>query len=181
MASVARDLTDREQAEARFHGLLEAAPVALIAGDLDWRVVLANAQADALFGYPPGELVGQPVGDLFPDYVEAVRSGSRSRLATDLAPGEVVTIELIGRRRDGAEFTAEMSVTTMETEEGWLALAGIRDATERELAAIVRSSSDAIIGKTVEGVITSWNEGRGNVRLHSRRDGWTKRVQVGPA
>jgi PAS domain S-box-containing protein len=159
VASVARDLTDREQAESRFQGLLEAAPVAIIGGDLDWRIVLANAQADALFGYPPGELVGQPVRDLFPDYVEAVQSGGRSRLATNLAPGEIVTIELTGRRRDGAEFTAEMSVTTMETEEGWLALAGIRDATERELAAIVRSSSDAIIGKTVEGVITSWNEG----------------------
>ena len=71
MAPVARDLTERQRARARFRGLLEAAPVAIIAGDVHWRVALANAQAERLFGYPPGELVGQSVGDLFPGYVEA--------------------------------------------------------------------------------------------------------------
>ena len=173
VASVTRDLTERERARARFRGLLEAAPVAIIAADVHRRVALANAQAERLFGYPPGELVGQPVDDLFPDYVEAMRVGRGPRFAADLAPGEVVAIKLAARRRDGAEFSAEMSLTTIETDEGWLALAGVRDATERELAAIVEFSSDAIIGKTLDGVITSWN--RGAEEMY----GWTSGEMIG--
>ena len=173
MASVARDLTERERARARFRGLLEAAPVAIIAGDDRWRVALANAQAERLFGYPPGELVGRPVGDLFPGYVAAARAGRRPRFAADLAPGEVVALKLAARRRDGVEFFAEVSLTTIETDEGWLALAGVRDGTERELAAIVESSSDAIIGKTLDGVITSWN--RGAEEMY----GWTSGEMIG--
>ena len=173
MASVARDLTERERARARFRGLLEAAPVAIIAGDVHWRVALANAQAERLFGYPPGELVGRPVGDLFPGYVEAARAGRCPRFAADLAPGEVVALKLAARRRDGAEFFAEVSLTTIETDEGWLALAGVRDGTERELAAIVEFSADAIIGKTLDGVITSWN--RGAEEMY----GWTSGEMIG--
>ena len=171
VASVARDLTERERARARFRGLLEAAPVAIIAADVHWRVALANAQAERLFGYPPGELVGRPVGNLFPEDVEAVRAGPQ--LAADLPPGEVVAIKLAARRRDGAEFSAEMSLTTIETDEGWLALAGVRDGTERELAAIVESSADAIIGRTLDGVITSWN--RGAEEMY----GWTSGEMIG--
>src|SRR5204862_7320725 len=126
-----------------------------------------NAQAERLFGYPPDHLVGQPVADLFPGYVEAVRTGRRPRFATELAPGEVATITLPARRRDGTDFAAQMSLTTIETEEGGLALAAIRDASEGELAAIVQSSSDAIFGKTLDGVVTSWNHGA------EEMSGWT--------
>ena len=116
MASVARDVTEPERARARFRGLLEVAPVAIIAGTAEWRVALANAQAERLFGYPPGELVGQDIGDLFPEYVEAVRAGRRPRYAAGLSQGEVVALKLTARRRDGAEFVAEMSLTRIETD-----------------------------------------------------------------
>src|SRR5437763_3166061 len=98
--SVLVDITDRKRAEERFQSLLEAAPVAIIAGDLEWEIVLANAHAERLFGYPSGGLIGQSVGDVFPSYVAAVAAGERSRLATSMAPGESVTVELTARRRD---------------------------------------------------------------------------------
>ena len=181
VASVARDLTERERARARFRGLLEAAPVAIIAGDVHWRVALANAQAERLFGYPPGELVGQSVGDLFPGYVEAARAGRRPRFAADLAPGEVVALKLAARRRDGAEFFAEVSLTTIETDEGWLALAGVRDA-HRARAGCDRRVLGRCDYRQDAGRRDHELEprGRGNVRLDVGRDDRPQRVRAGP-
>ena len=76
-SSITRDLTERNRAHARFRGLLEAAPDAMVCADSGGRIVLVNAQAERLFGYPREELAGQPVEILVPDAIKAARSSTR--------------------------------------------------------------------------------------------------------
>ena len=146
-------LRQERAADAKFRGLLESAPDAMvIVGDAGV-IELVNGQVEALFGYTRNEVMGQPIEILIPE---------RHRQA-DVGVG----LELSGRRKDGSEFPVEVSVSPLETDHGVLVSSAIRDVTERRkaeqqrahLAAIVEASDDAIIGKTLAGEITSWNEG----------------------
>jgi two-component system cell cycle sensor histidine kinase/response regulator CckA len=152
----------------RFAGLLEAAPDAMVCVDADGRIALVNAQTERLFGYRRDELVGQPVEMLVPDAVRDVHPGHRAGYMADPRPRPMgAGMELAGRRRDGTTFTAEISLAATETDEGILVYAAVRDVTQQrqaaegaaQLASIVQSSHDAVVGKTLDQVITSWNPG----------------------
>ncbi len=144
-----------ERRNVRFRGLLEAAPDAILAVDADGRIVLVNAQAERLFGYRRDELMGEPVDILVPEGARDVHPEHRKSYLADPRPRPMgAGRELTGRRKDGSEFPAEISLSAIETEDGLLVAAGIRDVTERrlaagahaKLAAIVQSSHDAMIG-----------------------------------
>ena len=149
-----------------FAGLLEAAPDATVCVDSGGRIVLVNAQAERLFGYPREELAGRPVEILVPDAIKAGHPDLRARYAANPQPRQMgAGLELSGRRRDGTTFPAEISLSAIDTNQGLLVSAAVRDVTrQREaalaqarLASIIESSHDAVISLDLDGLITSWN------------------------
>ncbi|MDI3339838.1 MAG: GAF domain-containing protein [Sphaerobacter sp.] len=126
--------------ERGYEALLETAPDAMVIVDRDGRIVLANAQAERLFGYTREELLGQPVECLIPERFGAVHR--RHRRAYNAAPRTRpmgIGLELFARRRDGSEFPAEISLSPLETEHGLLVTSIIRDITERKQAEAERA------------------------------------------
>ncbi len=133
-------------ADHRFAGLLEAAPDAMVCVDVGGRIALVNAQTERLFGYGRGELVGQPIEILVPDAVRAAHPGHRAGYVADPRPRPMgAGMELAGCRRDGTTFPAEISLSAIDTDQGILVTAAVRDVTERRLAAETAAQLASII------------------------------------
>ncbi|MEV0898350.1 ATP-binding protein [Actinoplanes sp. NPDC049802] len=121
-----------EWSEELAGGLLQAAPDAILvlaAG----HIMLANDRAGQMYGWPAGELVGQPVEVLLTDRSRALVP-ERRRLIEESPPGSIGRIVTTARRRDGTEFPVESSTTLVDTAQGRVAVAVVRDITERARA-----------------------------------------------
>jgi PAS domain S-box-containing protein len=104
-------------ADSTLLGLLDAMPDAMLAVNEAGLIVLVNAQAERLFGYGREDLIGRPVELLVP-------------IADPNLPPYGTGLQMAGRRKDGSEFPASVSVSTMAADTGLLISATIRDATE---------------------------------------------------
>jgi PAS domain S-box-containing protein len=161
-------LRHARSAERLYRSLIEAAPDALIVTDGTGEIILVNLQALALFGYTREELIGRPIELLIPA-VARERHGAhvKAYLTAPTARALSGGLQLQGLRKDGEVFPVEISLSPVQTADGLVVSCCLRDTTERHraeevrarLAALVSSSDDAIIGKSLDGTITSWNKG----------------------
>jgi len=124
---------DADLVHARFHGVLESAPDAVVVVNATGRIVLFNAQARALFGYDAAAVIGEPIEILLPRRLRqphvAQRTGflSQPRMRP-MGEGR----ELHGLRANGDEFPVEISLSPIESDAGRLVMSAIRDISERK-------------------------------------------------
>jgi len=121
------------QMEARYRGLLEAAPDAMVVVNPSGEIVLLNVQTEKQFGYSRNELVGQKVSSIIPKGFAERLIADGTRSAADALAQQIRTgIELIGRRKDGNQFPIEIMLSPLESAEGILVTAAVRDISERK-------------------------------------------------
>jgi PAS domain S-box-containing protein len=140
MTAAIRDIGVRKDAEkhlaqmeGRYRGLLEAAPDAMVVVNQGGEIVLLNLQAEKQFGYRRDELVGQKVKNIIPEgFAERLIADGTRTAAEALAQQIGTGIELTGRRKDGSEFPIELMLSPLESAEGILVTAAIRDISVRK-------------------------------------------------
>jgi PAS domain S-box-containing protein len=155
-----------QQSLAFLETLFDSMPAAVVVSDETGCIVRVNAQVERMFGYRPAELLGQAVEILVPERFRPLYVEHRQHYRLDpQRRGMGAGVELYGRHKAGEEFPIDATLTLCETQQGKRILSFIRDFTDRDpavgfrlhLAALVNSSGEAIIGKTLDGIITSWN------------------------
>jgi PAS domain S-box-containing protein len=123
--------------EMTFQAMLDAAPDAMIGVTAEGIIVMANLQTEELFGYKRSELVGEPVELLVPDRVRGIHPSHRADFFRDPKTRSMGSgLDPAGRRADGSQFPVGIRLSSIETADGTIALASIRDITERKRAVI---------------------------------------------
>jgi PAS domain S-box-containing protein len=121
--------------EGRYRGLLEAAPDAMVVVNQRGEIVLLNVQAEKQLGYRRDELVGQRMKNIIPaGFAERLIADGLRSVEDALAQQIGTGIELTARRKDGSEFPIEIMLSPLESAEGVLVTAAIRDITKRKVA-----------------------------------------------
>ncbi|HEU6439121.1 MAG TPA: PAS domain S-box protein [Terriglobales bacterium] len=132
------------ESEARYRGLLEAAPDAMVVVNGAGQIVLLNLQAEKQFGYHRNELVGQQVKNIIPEGFAERLIADDLRSAADALAQQIGTgIELVGRRKDGTEFPIEIMLSPLESTEGIVVTAAIRNISVRKEAESQLAQSEA--------------------------------------
>ena len=132
-----------ESVAEKFGGVMESMPDGIIIIDTSGRIVLANSQAEALFGYERGDLMSLMIETLVPTCHREQHVNHRNSYSADphrRPMGKVA--KLFGLRQDGAEFPVEISLSPMQFDDhGLLICAAVRDVTEKiRLTSIYRDS-----------------------------------------
>ncbi|MGH2465737.1 MAG: PAS domain S-box protein, partial [Candidatus Limnocylindrales bacterium] len=141
MATTDPSQPGRSTTAHRFSGVFEASPNPVVAVDRLGRITYVNPRAEAAFGYVGDELLGQPVEVLVPDQNSKHHTGLRDRFLAHPQPRPMgIGLDLSGRRKDGTEFPAEISLSPVDTSDGAEFIATIvdislRKASESSLAA----------------------------------------------
>jgi PAS domain S-box-containing protein len=167
--------------------VLEAIPDAVVAVNQQGVILQINSQTEKLFDYTRDELIGQKIEMLVPERQRGAHHDHREQFHARPKIRRMGSgLDLYGRRRDGSELSVEISLSPLGTGDAMVVLTVIRDISDRKhieeqlrrahdelerrrsrevrdsqnrMSLIVDSSQDAIIGKTLDGVITHWNKG----------------------
>lgn len=141
---------DAKLVEARYDGILESMPDAIVMTNQSGRVVMANRHAEEVFGYPAGAMRGMPLESLMPERFRRHHIGHRDGYMAQPQVRPMGTgRDLYGLRSDGAEFPVEISLSPISTEEGMLVMSAIRDITERKQIELMLQEKNVELAKAI--------------------------------
>jgi PAS domain S-box-containing protein len=159
-----------EQARHLLAAIVESAPDAMVIVGPRGRIGLVNRQTEKLFGYTSDELLGHPVEILVPQRFRRRHSGHRDGFFGDPKVRPMgAGLALFGLRKDGTEFPVEISLSPLDTADGALVSAAIRDVSERKqaeetvrlseerLRRVIETVQEAFVSIDAGGLITDWN------------------------
>ena len=160
------------QSEHMFHDLLEFAPDAIVISDAHGHISVVNGQAEKVFGYTRDELVGKPIEILIPSRLRGDHDRYRKNYHGQPHPRPMggAGMEIFCVRKDGTEFPGDISLGPLETAEGRLVMAVVRDVTERRrleaqtresaryARSLIEASLDPLVTISSEGTITDVNQ-----------------------
>jgi PAS domain S-box-containing protein len=151
---------------ARLAAIIASSDDAIVSKDLTGRITSWNAAAERLFGWRADEVIGQPITVIIPPDRLAEEAFVLSRVSQGLG---VDHFETVRQRKDGSRIEISLTVSPIHAPDGTIIGASkiARDISDRRrlqrealhLAAIVASSEDAIVSKSLDGIIQTWNGG----------------------
>jgi PAS domain S-box-containing protein len=175
VSSIARDITEQKRSDEQFQrqtsllaSIVNSSDDAIIAKTLDGTITSWNRAAEQIYGYSEKEILGKPISLL----LHSDRPDEMSVILEKIRIGERVEhYETVRVRKDGKTISVSLTVSPIYNDDDeMIGVSSIaRDITERKradeqfqrqtslLASVVNSSDDAIIAKTLDGTITSWN------------------------
>jgi PAS domain S-box-containing protein len=177
-------LRDAKLIEAKYRDLLESTPDGIVIANSTGRIVLANTQAEKLFGYSAGELRGQLIEVLLPRRLRGSHVGHRSNFFNQPRTRTMgAGLELHGVRKDDVEFPVEISLSPIRTDEGTLVMSAIRDISERKKAeqkfrGLLESAPDAIVIVNRQGEIVLVNSQTEKLFGYPRQELLGKKIEI---
>jgi two-component system, cell cycle sensor histidine kinase and response regulator CckA len=187
-STIAPDITARTSAgdsRERLAALVESSDDAIIGTSLDGTITTWNSSAEKLFGYSSSEAVGKPILMLLPPE----RANEESAILARIKKGERIDhFETARIRKDGKRVDVSVTISPIINSSGVIvgASKSARDigdrkraeAVQERLAAVLESSDDAIVGKSLDGTITTWNRGAENLFGYSASEAVGKPIQM---
>ncbi|MDO9268484.1 MAG: PAS domain S-box protein [Methylobacter sp.] len=151
--------------DARFRGLVESAPDAIVIVNQEGRIVLVNAQTELWFGYSRDELLGQPVEVLVPERFRMHHQSYRQAYTKNPVVRLMgAGLDLYARRKDGSDFPVEINLSPLETKKEKLVTSIIRDVSARKHAEEERRASEVrfqvLLESAPDAIVMADKEGR---------------------
>eukprot|EP01133_Synstelium_polycarpum_P020399 gene20399-24482_t len=175
---------DAQFVDARYRVLFESTPDSVIMVNATGAIVLANQQAQRLFGYAEGELSGRQIDSLLPQRLRHAHVGHRARYFDQPRTRTMgADLELLGLRKDNVEFPVEISLSPIQTEIGTFVISAIRDVSDRRRAeqkfrGLLESAPDAIVIVNGDGEIVLVNSQTERLFGYSRAELLGRNVEV---
>ncbi|NJN10464.1 MAG: response regulator [Richelia sp. RM2_1_2] len=151
------ELTERQQAQAQFSGIVEIASDAIISTDSNQRITLFNQGAERIFGYSLKEALGKPLDLLLPEGSVEAHRHHVTNFGKSSTPSRKIgeRREIYGKRKDGSVFPAEASISTLKLDDKIIYTVYLQDVSNRKQIERMKNEFVSVVSHELRTPLTS--------------------------